>query len=43
VRLSTIEDIVRVVCEGSDEEIVNSVTERIVSDLHMRINRESKG
>ncbi len=43
VRLSTIENVVRVMCEGSDDEIVKSVTARIVSDLHTRIYRESQG
>ncbi|MGW0574821.1 phosphoglucosamine mutase [Streptomyces sp. NPDC002920] len=43
VRLSTIEDIVRVVCEGSNGEVVDSAAERIVADLQARLDRESRG
>ncbi|MCX4759956.1 phosphoglucosamine mutase [Streptomyces sp. NBC_01275] len=43
VRLSTIEDIVRVVCEGPVDDIADSVTARVVADIHSRLEREAQG
>lgn len=42
VRLSTIEDIVRIVCEGPDQQIVDAVTARVVSDVNTRLACESQ-